>query len=87
MGSKIIGDEPCPQCRENGGDSTGNHLILFSNGNKYCNRCNYKEIVKTSKKEEIAPSSPMSIKDIQLLSSSELVDRKLSEITCMMFGM
>lgn len=41
--AEIIGDGPCPQCRENGGDKTGNHLIEFSDGNKYCNRCHYFE--------------------------------------------
>jgi len=39
--ASIVGDEPCPQCRERGGDKTGNHLILFDDGNKYCNRCHY----------------------------------------------
>ena len=29
-----------------GRDSTGNHLIHFNNGNKYCNRCGYKEIIR-----------------------------------------
>lgn len=42
--SVIIGDAPCPSCQSRGRDSTGNHLILFSNGNKSCNRCGYKEI-------------------------------------------
>lgn len=46
--STIIGDTTCPQCRANGGDRTGNHLILYSNGNKYCNRCGYKEIAGCS---------------------------------------
>jgi twinkle protein len=39
--ASIIGDEACPQCRERGGDRTGNHLIVFDDGNKYCNRCHY----------------------------------------------
>jgi len=37
----IIGDEPCPQCRERGRDKTGNHLICYSDGGKHCNRCKY----------------------------------------------
>jgi twinkle protein len=41
----IVGDGPCPQCRERGGDKTGNHLIEFSDGNRYCNRCHYFEKV------------------------------------------
>lgn len=49
--SEIVGDGPCPQCRSNGRDKTGNHLILFSNGNKYCNRCDYKEVQCIVKKQ------------------------------------
>lgn len=40
--SEIIGDSPCPSCRSIGKDSTGNHLIHFKNGGKFCNRCGYK---------------------------------------------
>ena len=41
--SKIVSDMPCPQCRENGSDRTGNHLMVFADGNKFCNRCGYFE--------------------------------------------
>lgn len=37
--AEIIGDTACPSCRAKGRDSTGNHLILFADGNGYCNRC------------------------------------------------
>ena len=40
-GGKIVGDTACPKCRENGRDSTGNHLIIFEDGGTYCNRCEY----------------------------------------------
>lgn len=39
----IVGDMPCPSCRAIGRDSTGNHLMIFADGNKYCNRCGYFE--------------------------------------------
>ena len=39
----IIGDSACPQCVAAGRDNTGNHLILFSDGGSYCNRCAYSE--------------------------------------------
>jgi twinkle protein len=39
--STIVGDTACPSCRETGGDSTGNHLILFDDGGAYCNRCEH----------------------------------------------
>lgn len=39
----VIGDEACPSCRAKGRDSTGNHLMIFDNGTKYCNRCGHFE--------------------------------------------
>jgi len=51
MEGTIVGDEPCPSCREQGRDSTGNHLMIFEDGNKYCNRCNYFEGADGSMKE------------------------------------
>lgn len=35
----IIGDTACPACRSMGGDSTGNHLMIFGSGVKYCRKC------------------------------------------------
>jgi twinkle protein len=43
MTATIVRDEPCPRCRERGRDKTGNHLIVFDNGDKFCNRCKYRE--------------------------------------------
>ena len=39
--SKIVGNEPCPQCRDRGRDKTGDHLMIFADGGGYCNRCEY----------------------------------------------
>lgn len=39
--SKIVGDTACPACRSNGRDRTGNHLMIFEDGSRYCNRCGY----------------------------------------------
>ena len=38
-GSDIVGNMACPSCRSRGSDSSGNHLILFSDGRGYCSRC------------------------------------------------
>lgn len=35
----IIANEACPTCREQGRDKTGNHLMVFADGGRYCNRC------------------------------------------------
>ena len=66
--SKIIGDEACPQCRENGGDSSGNHLIIFENGNKYCNRCQYKEL--TSEDKDYNVSNKLTIEEVGSYSTT-----------------
>jgi len=39
MASKIVGDAPCPACQSVGRDTTGNHMMLFEDGGKFCNRC------------------------------------------------
>ena len=65
---EIVGDTACPGCRERGGDSTGNHLILFDDGSNWCNRCEkaYPEVeIKATK----APPT-----DIPSAFPSELVE-------------
>lgn len=58
----IIGDTSCPQCVTAGRDRTGNHLILFSDGSSYCNRCHYCEGAGSfSKVSERATSSPVEV--------------------------
>lgn len=37
--AKIVANYACPTCRSKGGDSTGNHLMVFDTGKGYCNRC------------------------------------------------
>ena len=78
--SKIIGDEPCPVCRAKGRDKVGNHLMIFSSGNKYCNRCGYKEVGVNSSQEET--ETYMNLDNIQALPSLALIDRKINQSTC-----
>ena len=35
---KIVGDSACPECRKNGHDSGGDHLLHFEDGGKYCSK-------------------------------------------------
>jgi len=37
--STPVANLPCPHCRAKGGDSTGNHLMVFKDGKGYCSRC------------------------------------------------
>lgn len=37
----IIGNSLCPECAKNGHDKSQNHLIMFDDGGKYCNRSHF----------------------------------------------
>lgn len=76
----IVGDCECPSCAAKGRDKTKNHLIIYSNGNKYCNRCGYKEIVSGTSQEE-HQDGYMNLEDIAKLPSLSLPDRKLNSST------
>lgn len=80
--SVIIGDAPCPSCRSQGRDKTGNHLILFSNGNKFCNRCGYSEVGEH--KDEAVNTE--TIEEVSKLPIVELTDRKISKDIAEFYG-
>jgi hypothetical protein len=67
--NKIIGDEPCPQCRSMGRDSTGNHLMVFDDGGRYCNRCGYHRAGEQIENEEELIMSPKTIEEVLSLPS------------------
>jgi hypothetical protein len=47
------GRGPCPSCRANGRDSTGDHLWVSSSGRVYCNaQCDFKSIVDAIKESK-----------------------------------
>lgn len=41
--SHCLGHEPCPNCRRIGNDRNGDNLAIYSDGHKYCFKCNYLE--------------------------------------------
>ena len=84
----IVGDEPCPSCRAKGRDRTGNHLIIFDNGDKYCNRCGHTE--KGNGLELVKDAGMWKVKqppisEIESLPFRDLVDRKIGGDTCKHF--
>lgn len=83
----IVRDEPCPKCVEGGGDRTGNHLIVFTDGNKYCNRCGYTEIKGSQKKQEDEPDLDINtIEDVLKLPFFGIPHRKISVEACEEYG-
>jgi twinkle protein len=87
----IVGDGPCPQCRERGGDKTGNHLIEFSDGNKYCNRCHYfesKDGTTTTDQGEgsMDKTGKLSFEDIKDLPCFGIPHKGIKADACEHFG-
>lgn len=91
--AQIIGDEACPQCREMGRDKTGNHLILFDDGNKYCNRCHYFESkdgtqTKTNQGEgsDVIQHDKLTFAEVQELPTFGIPHKGIKADACEHFG-
>lgn len=87
----IIGDTSCPQCVTAGRDQTGNHLILFSDGGSYCNRCHYSENSGTFRKSisrvKLDPASIVGkIEEMLSCPVRALDDRGITQETAAHFG-
>ena len=82
--SKIIRDEPCPKCRANGRDSKGDHLLVFEDGGKYCNRCGYTETggsVESTKEVRTYTAREVPLAEISQLPFMGIAERKISKST------
>ena len=91
--SKIIGDSACPVCKRQGRDRHNNHLIHFDNGNKFCNRCGYKEVVTSDNAIKSLTSHDNeeddrldSLDDINTLESLTVRSRGISEAIMSKYG-
>lgn len=97
----IVSDAPCPQCRGAGRDTTGNHLMLFADGNSFCNRCGYfekhtgegdsimTEVVTSSNSYELGSASgarPFDLQSFQAYPIKALPDRGITIETCGLYG-
>lgn len=83
----IVSDEPCPQCRSNGRDKTGNHLIVFEDGNKHCNRCGYTEINNGNPELKREADDTMHTKDeVDQLPIFGIPWRSISKEACEFYG-
>lgn len=88
--SKIIGDSACPRCKEQGRDSHNNHLIHFENGNKFCNRCGYKEVADRFKSHtsnyDIEGGVMTPLHSVNALQSLTVSSRGISSDTTSHYG-
>ena len=66
--SHCLGHEPCPNCRRIGNDRNGDNLAVYSDGHKYCFKCNYFETASSTQRltSSLTPSSVPTSKTIVL---------------------
>lgn len=92
---KIVGDTVCPRCRSHGGDSKGNHLILFEgeDGSKFakCPKCGHYEkdpstLTVNKKKEWNADDLKRRLDEIGSYPSRTLDSRRIPDWVCDHFG-
>lgn len=92
---KIVGDAPCPSCREMGRDSKGNHLILFEgeNGERFakCPKCGHYEkdasTVDLNKKKVWEPEELNErLAEIGEYPFRTLHDRRIPDWVCEHYG-
>lgn len=83
--SRVVFDEPCPQCRERGRDSKGDHLMVFSDGSKHCNRCGY-HVAKDRHISTTDDEPEQSTMDYHQLSSADIPDRKIKKSVVERYG-
>lgn len=88
---RIIRDEACPKCRSIGRDSHKNHLMVFSDGGKYCNRCGYIEKPNGSIKSRTINDDEgdvhlNTLDDINALQSLTVRSRGIPEGVMKMYG-
>jgi len=68
-------NKPCPKCRSNGRDKTGDHLFLMKDGvSWHCNRCGYHEHNGEEVEEQI-----MDIEMVGHLPSAAIPERKIKQ--------
>lgn len=84
----MIRREQCPRCAEEGGDSAGNNLAVYSDGSAWC-YAGHKMVYKkggTMKKSEYSEKSSMTPEDCMLYPVGTHPDRKISDIVATLYN-
>ena len=84
--SNMISRGPCPKCRENGEDRSGDNLARYDDGHSYCYKCGFVEFLNddddTKTVELVKP-----VKEFEMLGThGPIKDRKISEAIVSKFG-
>ena len=81
-----VGKEPCPACREEGGDSSGDNLARYEDGGAFCFSCGHKERAEGQPSSNSEGSAKRKSRLLGDLSYRPLLKRDIDEDTVVKFG-
>ena len=84
---RTVGKEPCPSCRDDGGDRSGDNLTRYEDGGALCFVCGYKEFKggNKQKKQEVTVESKNT--DLSIYHTLPIIPvHGVSRATCEKFG-
>jgi|TARA_R110002167_G_C12706946_1_gene654989 twinkle protein len=85
MSGEVIDKVACPKCRETGGDSSGDNLVVYDDNWGTCFACGHREKVggEPSMKTETIKTTPSNFLAYEY---KPLVNRRITEETCKKFN-
>ena len=85
--SNMISRGPCPKCRENGEDRSGDNLARYDDGHSYCYKCGFVEFLNDDDDDTKTVELVKPVKEFEMLGThGPIKDRKISEAIVSKFG-
>jgi len=84
--STFVEHQPCPACRETGGDRSGDNLSVYSDGHGYCNACGHYKKDVTGDNNFVEEVSIMQTITPRGVSNASIKDRRISSKITSKFG-
>lgn len=84
--SDVTGREPCPDCREQGDDSSGDNLARYADGGAHCFACGYHEHPDGKPSKPVSSGKAKPGRTLIDFEYRPLLKRKIDEETCKKFG-
>jgi len=84
--STFVEHQPCPACRNTGGDRSGDNLSVYSDGHGYCNACGHYQKDVTGDNNFVEEVSIMQTITPRGVSNASIKDRRISSKITSKFG-
>jgi twinkle protein len=84
--STFVEHQPCPACRNTGGDRSGDNLSVYSDGHGYCNACGHYKKDVTGDNNFVEEVNIMQTITPRGVSNASIKDRRISSKITSKFG-